>query len=298
MSLPALIEAIYDLNVGTVGTGEDRHERPHKPALLVAALNRMDAGAPTHEVPWTHELRAEFRRVFDVVRARDDRRSPELPFLHLRSDGFWTPIRRDESGERPLETMPRVRDIGAVVARLDDLAARVLADSGARAGLREALISRYFPEVRNRLLGHAPLAEPAPSGYPASRGRSVAFRKKVMEVYDHQCVACGLRVRPASLPAGIIEAAHILPFAETQDDRPRNGLALCRNHHWAMDQHLIAPSPEGRWLSSPRLDARRSTAEEKLVELHGKRVLQPTDAAYAPRESALEWRVERLLSAG
>jgi len=30
----------------------------------------------------------------------------------------------------------------------------------------------------------------------------------------------------------LVEAAHIIPFGESQNDKPDNGLALCPNHHW------------------------------------------------------------------
>jgi len=33
-------------------------------------------------------------------------------------------------------------------------------------------------------------------------------------------------------------------------DHPSNGIALCKNHHSAMDQYLIAPEPEGRGSSA------------------------------------------------
>ena len=33
------VERLYDLNVGVIGTGSARHERPHKPLLILAALD-------------------------------------------------------------------------------------------------------------------------------------------------------------------------------------------------------------------------------------------------------------------
>ena len=68
MQLPHLIETVYQMNVGVVGRGEGRHERPHKPALLLASLDRMDGGASTHEVGWSQGLRSEFKRTFEVAR--------------------------------------------------------------------------------------------------------------------------------------------------------------------------------------------------------------------------------------
>ncbi len=76
MSLHSVIQQLYDLNTGVIGQGEDRHERPHKPVLLLAALEIMDQGAETSRVVWSDELRAAFKRIFAVVRKRDDRSSP------------------------------------------------------------------------------------------------------------------------------------------------------------------------------------------------------------------------------
>ena len=46
----------------------------------------------------------------------------------------------------------------------------------------------------------------------------------------------------------------------------------------------------------PHLDERRSDGEKSLIALKGKRVLLPSEPAFAPTPEALPWRVERLLS--
>jgi len=70
--------------------------------------------------------------------------------------------------------------------------------------------------------------------------RDTAFSRIVRRAYDYRCAACGLRV---VLEGGlyIVDAAHLIPFAETHDDDPRNGIALCKNHHWAMKLHRFLP---------------------------------------------------------
>jgi predicted restriction endonuclease len=113
--------------------------------------------------------------------------------------------------------------------------------------------------------------------------------------YDHQCAACGLRIRlPAGNDVSFIDAAHLIPFAETRNDHPTYGLALCKNHHWAMDREIIAPGPDLHWLVSKRLDPRRSTGEKELYDLAGKSVLLPKDPAFHPITEGLNWRYERL----
>jgi len=83
-------------------------------------------------------------------------------------------------------------------------------------------------------------------------GRNRAFRRKVLEIHDYQCAACGLRIKmPEVSDLTFVDAAHLIPFSESQNDHPNNGLALCKNHHWAMDRHLIAPAPMERGKPPP-----------------------------------------------
>lgn len=79
-------------------------------------------------------------------------------------------------------------------------------------------------------------------------------------------------------------------------DHPSNGLALCKNHHWAMDRFLIAPGTDGAWRTSPRLIPHRSPGEQSLAGLRGQAVLAPREVAFMPALAALDWRCSRLLT--
>jgi len=70
---------------------------------------------------------------------------------------------------------------------------------------------------------------------------AATFRRNVREAYRSTCVVCGLRV-PGCGPGGNpgVDAAHILPWANFDLDRITNGLCLCKMHHWAFDEGLIA----------------------------------------------------------
>ncbi|MDQ2056327.1 HNH endonuclease [Halobellus sp. H-GB7] len=64
--------------------------------------------------------------------------------------------------------------------------------------------------------------------------RSSVFARKVKQNYDYTCAACGARrFSPEGQPE--VEAAHIYPKSEDGADDPRNGIALCKLHHWAFD---------------------------------------------------------------
>ena len=119
-----------------------------------------------------------------------------------------------------------------------------------------------------------------------------------MDIYDHQCAACGLRLKlPQREDLTFVDAAHLIPFKDPElggNDHPSNGIALCKNHHWAMDRFLLVPTPDLRWKVSPLVEPRRSEGEKALHHLAEKTLLLPNDEAYLPKQEALEWRLSRL----
>ena len=309
MNFATAVEALYCLNTGVIGSGTVKHERPHKPVLLLAIFDALAAGkAQPEHVEWSNWLIERFRTYFDVVKSHNDDCMPENPFYYLKSDGFWLPVNATPLGELPLVTTPVARDLdtGRVFARFIGGWDVLVADASCRMGFRDGLISRYFPRARAELgvhfvesaavpsrLGQA-VAEDKPDDLPP--GRSAAFRRRVAEIYDYQCVACGLRIRLPEHDLSFVDAAHLVPFSETRNDHPTNGLALCKNHHWALDQRLIAPDPNGIWRVSRHVEPRRSRGEEELARLAGQAILRPAEPAFAPERWNLEWRFERLLN--
>jgi putative restriction endonuclease len=78
--------------------------------------------------------------------------------------------------------------------------------------------------------------------YAAARGPgAAAFRRAVRDAYDSRCIFCGIRL-PLSPHCRVpgVDSAHILPWATYDLDVVGNGLCLCKTHHWAFDQQLIA----------------------------------------------------------
>ncbi len=298
MHINTAIERLYDLNVGVTPVDEGSpHERPHKPLLLLAAFDLIDSGLATPDhVPWCQELRDRFTERFNLVRKHNDQNNPDLPFRYLAGDGFWKATEAD--GATPIRREIRVSDIGQVSARFTDGFEFLAAIPANRQLMREALIARYFPHLR---INDTPVVAPLSSSLVAEDtpeyGRSPAFRRKILEIYDHQCAACGLRIKlPAAQDVSFIDAAHLVPFSNSHNDHPTNGLALCKNHHWAMDRNLIAPGPDHHWQVSKILDPRRSNGEKELLALSGKTLLLPQDEAFHPDAEGLKWRCKQMIA--
>lgn len=301
-SLTQAIEKLYTLNVQVTSAGDgSRHERPHKPLLLLAVLDLLDEGLATPgRIPWSQELRDRFTRRFKVVQKHNDSNTPENPFHYLQGDGIWLAWREEPTGKEPLSSPPLVKDVGLVFARFIKGFDSLVALAENRKIMSEAIVARYFPGQADALLGPTTPQEENPAKIAEKSidfGRDPAFRRKIIEVYDHQCAACGLRIHlPLEKNVSFIDAAHLVPFSESHNDHPTNGLALCKNHHWAMDRHLIAPGPDMLWHVSPVLQAHRSSGEKELLDLAKRAVLPPREAAFRPDEGGLEWRLSKLIA--
>ena len=127
-------------------------------------------------------------------------------------------------------------------------------------------------------------------GHPARRSNGV--RNVVLQAYDYRCAATGWRlIVPGAW--GLIDAAHLIPYAETQNNDPRNGMALTPTLHRALDQNLIAPGPDLKWHVS-RVVEPRIPDNRPIVELDGKDLIFYGDTKYRPSPTSLEWRMAHL----
>jgi putative restriction endonuclease len=302
------LERLYSLRRDKRGS----HERPHKPVLLLSIIDLLDRGViARNEVPLSDELVRTFKRYFEVVRKHDDQPTIQNPFFHLCGDKFWQIV--PAPGETPIyregatSGAPSVAELRRRVAhgRFDDGFWRLMSEPIARHQLREAVIARYFPEEREKLAALAAasrnidMSEELREELPP--GRDGAFRRTILEVYDYRCAACGVRVL-LDQTVSLVEAAHLIPFNLSRNDKPTNGMALCPNHHWAMDRHLIAPVPDGKkragiWrVNKDRLDD-RIEAQRELVAIAGKSVIAPGEEKFYPALESLRWREEHLVTA-
>lgn len=121
--------------------------------------------------------------------------------------------------------------------------------------------------------------------------RDKAFSRRVLPLYDHRCAVCGLG--HASVNAREAEAAHIVPRGLKGADDARNGLALCRSHHWAFDVGLFGIAPDRKVVIRPQATADARNAH--LLPFHGKPIRDPSDISLQPDLSAFEWHLKNVV---
>ena len=308
MSIKDYLDRLTQLRTGRLGS----HERPHKPALLLAIISMVEAGRlADNRICYNPDLYALFRKYFQTVRAADDSVNMRDPFWRLRTDGLlehcpnagFERAVAAQGGAPAVGQLQQMCSPSSLPAELYDL----LREPDNRERLRQALIHRYFADkaaeleciVREeqgigayeRFLEEPPGSSEPPLPGPEDPIRNQAFRRVVLRAYDYRCAACGLRVVVDDLV--LVEAAHLIPYAISRDDDPRNGMTLCKNHHWGMDRNLIAPATDLTWRVSGRLDD-RIEGQRDLIDLGGRSVIVPKATRFHPKADSLRWREHML----
>lgn len=118
--------------------------------------------------------------------------------------------------------------------------------------------------------------------------RDAAFTDLVREAYDGTCAICGrARETPGGKPE--VEAAHIYPKGEAGVDDVRNGLAVCRLHHWAFDAGWIAIDDDYEVIV---YDASHREGYEEFKALEGQSLHLPDNEDAEPHRMYLEMHRE------
>ncbi|MDE0084298.1 MAG: HNH endonuclease [Candidatus Poribacteria bacterium] len=124
--------------------------------------------------------------------------------------------------------------------------------------------------------------------------REHGFRRTIMRIYDYTCAVCKLQILTLN-GESVTEAAHIIPFNRSNNDDVRNGISLCKLHHWAFDRYLFSVD-ESYIITVSDLMTEKGPTEWKLTTLNGKGILLPKLEELYPAQEALAWHRKKMLS--
>lgn len=153
-------------------------------------------------------------------------------------------------------------------------------------GPTAADVAREREEVERLLKTEPQLTDDAEYSERRRRARDRAFAEAVKDAYDYTCLVCGSR-RESPDGGFEVEAAHIYPKREGGADDPRNGLALCRLHHWAFDAGWISVTESYEIEVAERPDRE---GYHEFKQLAGDRLSFPGRAKLRPHEKYLRAR--------
>ncbi len=279
---------------------------PHKPLLLLAILDFVESGdIVTPQVKLTPELAFRFLGYWEIVGARG--RSVgrvELPFFHLQSDGILRHIAHGGLDAALASIRPTSVELLNRVINYAELPRELFAlmrHQQSRDEMRRTLINGnwFLPDERaklNAILGmedHPSVRlDEASSFIPPEeirQGRAIRFRLQIVPMYGYSCLLCGVKVL---LPSGIalVEAAHIHQFSHSRNDEITNGMALCRNHHWAFDQGLWTLGHDFEVIVARDAFAEEAPNQMSLGAYHSRRVdFSRLAMEHRPSQKHLEW---------
>lgn len=310
-----------------------RGRYPHKLFLLLIVIEMMEQGEIwENNIPFREISEKETSFFADLIEVANEHGAltTELklnihnPFFHLKTSGFWNlyPIELRTLGKIRPEYLLNAN----AFAKLDDRFFILLTDPGYREIIRQTLftiLNRHFPniqpQVKRVIEEHRTLRREHIAGdiedysqqliqdtqHPFSMQRDVAsvqtetpvrsagFRKAIMKIYEYTCAVCELNIR-ASSGASITDAAHIVPFSVSYNDDVRNGMSLCKSHHWAFDTGLISVSEDYQVIVSPSMTEQGPTAS-MLTGLRDREIWRPEEPEHRPAPEALTWHREQVM---
>jgi putative restriction endonuclease len=291
---------------------------PHKPIMLLAVLRAFDEGLIIEN---RIEPSAELINLFNgywqaLVPTERPQGRFHYPFFYLKNErsGLWTlhtlpGFERALTRGRDIKSLGALTNFEAYATLRDDVYQRWL-NPEYRVAARLALMAHYFngQALPLTLTDHLreieqQIVHDSPETYKARQHqliqveeeeeqilRGAAFKRKIPELYEYRCAITGLRVQNRRA-VNLIDACHIVPWADSFDDTISNGIALCPNMHRAFDRGLISIAADHSVLVAP--DLLESASSHAIRPFAGKRLMLPNEKRHWPAPENLARHRER-----
>ncbi|MCC5907959.1 MAG: HNH endonuclease [Balneolaceae bacterium] len=297
---------------------EVKGRAPHKPFLLLAILDGVEQGWITNNrIELSQSLIETFFEYWNRMMGKDRITTISIPFYHMQSEPFWKLVYK--SGKEEYKSSPSLGGLTDRIkyAELSNEIFDLIYEPAGRNAIRSLLIRTYFSDDAGYRVAEisdfnlqaytysvqleAFAAEPfridhtdeESVKYRVSKTqvRDAGFSKAVRAAYHFTCAICRSRVKT---PGGstLVDGAHIIPRSQSNNDDPRNGLALCKSHHWMFDQYMLTIKPDRTILLSKWLKEKRNDVGD-LWNMNKKPILLPADKKFLPAEQALAIHSEK-----
>lgn len=293
-----------------VNKTKDKGIAPYKPLLLLSIIDLISEGEiQDRKIYVTQKLVDRFEHYRDLLSSNAFDGNLVLPFFHLKNDGFWKlEFSEAYNGGRP-QTIPKLKS-DVDYALIDEQLFYLLQTEDSKKQLIDTLLEVYFAssnkktieiveindnfskyEHDNINIKQQPPNQQKDIYFKQSIVRNAFFRKSVVQIYEHHCALCKMRVC-STIGQNIVDGAHIKPLSLFNDNDIRNGVSLCKNHHWAFDNGLFAIDNDYTVIVAKDF-TEESPNTKSIKEFDGEKLLLPTLKKFHPRLDALQWHRDR-----
>ena len=293
-------------------TNLTNHVSPYKPFLLLSILDSIASGQITKNfIEPSFELTETFQGYIALLPNNHRKASMSYPFYHLESSGFWEMLPqfgKEHRKGRTIKSMKRLREL-YLGARFSKDLFMLLQIESSREKIRTVLVQTYFaPEIQPTIwkqsiincgstkyaIGLLGTSE-ATAGYLMSlneqecveKVRDQGFRKAIVRLYAHRCALCGIKMR-TSEGRTVVDAAHIIPFSESKNDNPTNGMALCKLCHWSFDEGFMSVDKHYDVMVSPAVKKDPNLPGHVLTLLN-RPIFRPIETRFWPAQESFDW---------
>ncbi|MEH2142972.1 HNH endonuclease [Nostoc sp.] len=298
-----------------VSISRKRGNAQYKPILLLSVIDLITRVIiTTNEIPVSDELIQTFERYWNVIGSPSYKGGLHYPFFHLQNEGFWyLKFKPEFNGLQP-KTINKLKE-AVEYAYLDSELFKFLQDEFCRKELIDALVAAFFSDNENdietflqinqtfqddrveieKLIETGNLDTNPRLTWKRAVIRNAFFRTAIIHIYDYRCAFCGLKVTK-KVNQNIVDGAHIKPFSQFYDSKINNGIALCKNHHWAFDRGWLAVDEQYKIIVSNDLEE-VSPHAKPMKDFHGETILLPNTEQHFPELEALQWHRQNIFQA-
>lgn len=289
---------------------------------MLAIVDVMDRGfVRENKFEITPELVGLFRGNWNQLVTTGHTPNFALPYYHLHNEKsqIWKLVTYRDF-EKALTASNSIKSLSALrefvrYGQLADELFHFLTDPLNRQVYRTTITEKYFPnhvaksqtnpyqyfeEIEHQIVADDPasyrqriqnlLNQSKDEIEEESFVRQGAFKRQIPVIYNNTCAVTGLRVDTTS-NASMIDACHIIPWAESHDDTVSNGISLCPNLHRAFDRGLVSITDDYQILISD--DFQESESPFNLSQFKGQKLILPTNDRHRPSHENLEWHRKR-----
>lgn len=291
---------------------------PHKPILLLSIVDGIEQGwIKGNRIELSQELIDTFFTYWNGIMGEDRNTTIALPFFHMKTEPFWQ--LQYKPGKDEYKSSPSIGGLKDRIeyAVVDEKLFELMSDPIDKLRIRKLLAETYFPDEVSGIVKEiasfnlqawdyageieSMAAEPFVADHSDkkekkfrksySQIRETGFSLVVRKNYDYTCAICRNRVVTPENQT-LVEGAHIIPWSQSNNDDPRNGISLCRSHHWMFDQMMITIQPDFMIRLSGWLEKENNRVEDTL-QWSDREIMLPGNRRFLPSEEALSHHNER-----
>lgn len=286
-----------------------KHQAPHKPFLLLSVLDLLASDSTNNFIEPKLSLIETFNHYWNLIMPLGSTASMSYPFYHLETSGFWHLVSAQSEKHQRGRTIKSIKRLSELYqgAKLEEDLFILSNNQKYREQLRETLITTYFdPSIHQRLWDQATINQKSEEYYKSiinhpdkptntveeslspiyQKVRDQGFRKAIVSLYEHRCAMCGIRILTTEGHT-VVEAAHIIPWRETQNDSPQNGVSLCKLCHWSFDEGLMGIDSNYKVMISPSIQKDKNFSGH-IQMLFDREIFKPIEDKYWPKQENLE----------